>query len=102
MARAAFPFSKEPGINVSVKWAVIHTAGGCLVLKDNISYIMSCGRLFSAHSGTGERSLQLHCSSAPIKGKLNVSQTCFLLNKQLKPFFPRLDIFPCAVVSVRI
>lgn len=97
MVRAAFPSSEKPSINVIVKWAVIHTTEGCVRLKDNISYIMFCGRLFSAHSCTGERSLQLYCSSVPIKRKLNISQTCFLLNKQLNSVLPRLEIFKCVV-----
>lgn len=97
MARAAFPSSEKPSINVTVKWAVIHMAEGCMVLKDNISYIMFCGRLFSAHSCSSERSLQLYCSSVPIKRKLNISQTCFLLSKQLGSALPRLEISKCAV-----
>lgn len=97
MARAAFPSPEQPSSHVIVKWAVIHMAGGCRMLKDNISCIMLCGRLFSAHSCTGERSLQLYCSSVPIKCKLNVSQTCFLLNKQLNSVLPRLENFKCAV-----
>jgi len=44
-----------------------------------------------------ERSLQLYCSSVPIKCKLNASQTCFLLNKQFNSVLTRLDTFKCAV-----
>lgn len=97
MVRAAFPSPEQPSIHVIVKWAVIRMAEGCRMPKDNISYIMFRGRLFSAHSGTAERSLQLYCSSVPIKCKLNVSQTCFLLNKQLNPVLPRLGNFKCTV-----
>lgn len=96
MVRAAFPSPEQLSIPVIVKWAVIHMAEGCRMPKDNISYIMFCGRLFSAHSCTGERSLQLYCSSVPIKCKLNVSQTCFLLNKQLNSVLLRLGNFKCA------
>lgn len=95
MVRAALPSPEQPSIHGIVKWALIHMAGGCRMPKDNISYIMFCGRLFSAHSCTGERSLQLYCSSVPIKCKLNVSQTCFLLNKQLNSVLPRLENFKC-------
>lgn len=96
MVRAAFPSPEQPSIHVIAKWAVIHMAEGCRMPKDNISSIMFRGRLFSAHSCTGERSLQLYCSSVPIKCKLNVSQTCFLLNKQLNSVLPRLENFKCA------
>lgn len=97
MVRAASPSPEQPSIHVVVKWAVIHMAEGCRMLKDSISSVMFCGRLFSAHSCTGERSLQLYCSSVPIKCKLNVSQTCFLLNKQLNSVLPRLENFKCAL-----
>lgn len=97
MVRAAFPSPEQPGIHVIVKWAVVHMAEGCRMPRDNISYIMFCGRLFSAHSCTAERSLQLYCSSVPIKCKLNVSQTCFLLNKQLNSVLLRLENFKCTV-----
>lgn len=97
MVRAAFPSPEQPSVHVVVKWAVIHMAEGCRMLKDSISSVMFCGRLFSAHSCTGERSLQLYCSSVPIKCKLNVSQTCFLLNKQLNSVLPRLGNFKCAL-----
>lgn len=81
MGRTAFPSSEQPSIDVTVKWAVIHMAEGCMSLDNGISYKMLNGRLPSAHSCTSEMSLQLYCSSEPITHELYISQTCFILNK---------------------
>lgn len=97
MGRAAFPSLEQPSINVTVKWAVIHTAPGCMMLEHSASYKTSCGRLLSARSGTGEMSLQLYCSSGPITSKLYISQMCFILNKQLNSVLPRLENVNCGV-----